>query len=173
MAEHTALGAAPDALMLQIPDLEATARLAQAIAACLAPGFRLYLSGNLGCGKTEFTRALLRALGHRGRVKSPSYALVEPYNLSKFELYHFDFYRLTDADAWRDAGFEEMLGGDAVSVLEWPEMAAGLPTPDLWLELEFDTAQGETARRLRITPRSERGIRCLEHLRGADSCAEP
>ena len=162
---------------LALPHLEATARLAQAIATRLAPGFRLYLSGSLGCGKTEFTRALLRALGHSGRVKSPSYALLEPYNLSKFELYHFDFYRLTDVDAWRDAGFEEMLEGNAVSVLEWPEMAGGLPTPDLWLHLEFEAAadatQAEPVRSVRLAAHSPRGLQCLEYLRDAGFCTEP
>lgn len=161
------------ALRLLLTELTATLELARAIAPCLAPGFKLYLSGNLGCGKTEFTRALLRALGHTGRVKSPSYALVEPYNLSKFELHHFDFYRLTDADAWREAGFEEDFAGTTVTVLEWPEMAGGLPPPDLWLRLAFAAEHGEQARRVEVEAHTSQGLQCLGRLRAAGFCTEP
>jgi tRNA threonylcarbamoyladenosine biosynthesis protein TsaE len=120
----------------RLADRAATEALAGRIADCLVPGFVLHLSGGLGVGKTTFTRALLAALGHRGRVKSPTFALLEPYNLSKFELHHYDFYRLESPEAWRDAGFESSFDGRTVVVIEWPEQAGNsLPAPDLHLRL--------------------------------------
>src|SRR5690606_25365406 len=104
-------------LSLLLADEAATAALARAIADVLRPGTTIHLSGDLGSGKTAFTRALLRALGHAGRAKSPTFTLVEPYNLSKFNLYHFDFYRLSSERAWLDAGFDEYLDGQGVVVI--------------------------------------------------------
>lgn len=78
-------------LALPLPDLRATQRLAERLAARLEPGFVLFLSGDLGAGKTTFARALLRALGYTGRVKSPTFTLLECYELPSFRLYHFDF----------------------------------------------------------------------------------
>ncbi|MFO1198841.1 MAG: tRNA (adenosine(37)-N6)-threonylcarbamoyltransferase complex ATPase subunit type 1 TsaE [Burkholderiaceae bacterium] len=122
-------------------DLAATSALAAAIAPHVRPGFVVYLSGDLGTGKTAFTRALLRALGHDGRVRSPTFTLAEPYNLSNFELYHFDFYRFGSSDEWRDLGFDELIGGDVAAVVEWPELAGqGLPAPDLWIRLRTPDA---------------------------------
>lgn len=126
---------------LMLRDLAATSALAAAIAPHVRPGFVVYLSGDLGTGKTAFTRALLRALGHDGRVRSPTFTLAEPYNLSNFELYHFDFYRFGSSDEWRDLGFDELIGGDVAAVVEWPELAGqGLPAPDLWIRLRTPDA---------------------------------
>ena len=162
----------PDRLTLRLPDEDSTAKLAGAVARCLEPGFLLYLSGDLGAGKTAFTRALLRALGHTGRVRSPTFTLMEPYNLSSFELYHFDFYRLDTADAWRDAGFDEYLGGNGVAVIEWPERAAGsLPGPDLRLRLGFDDASPE-ARIAELEAGGDRGCACLKAILAAGFSAE-
>lgn len=124
--------------VLQLRDLAGTSALAAALAAHLGPGFVLTLSGDLGAGKTAFTRAMLRALGHLGRVRSPTFTLAEPYNLPNFELYHFDFYRFNSDEEWRDAGFDEMLGGAAAAVVEWPELAGdSLPAPDLRMRLDL------------------------------------
>lgn len=124
-------------MRLLFADEAATEVLAGWLAQALVPGLRLYLSGDLGSGKTRFTRALLRGLEHTGRVRSPTFTLLEPYKLSKFTLYHFDFYRFSDKNEWRDAGFEELLSDPtAVCVVEWPEMAGGqLPEPDLLVRL--------------------------------------
>jgi len=152
--------------------LDATRALAEVIARCLVPSFRLYLIGDLGSGKTALVRELLRALGHRGRVASPTFALSEPYNLSRFELHHYDFYRLAHPGAWRDAGFEESFDGRAVVVVEWPEQAGGgLPAPDLHLSLAIDPQLDENARRLSITAHSEQGLACLSAVLGAGFCA--
>jgi tRNA threonylcarbamoyladenosine biosynthesis protein TsaE len=148
-----------------------TTRLAQALAPALAPGASIYLSGDLGSGKTAFTRALLRALGYNGRVRSPTFTLMEPYNLSSFELYHFDFYRLSTDRAWLDAGFDEYLDGRGVVVIEWPEMAATtLPPPDLHLRIGFDPAGGLDARRIEVRARGQRGMQCLSAIRDAGFC---
>src|SRR5687767_250371 len=83
-----------------LPDPAATARLGGALASGVAPGRVLHLKGDLGTGKTTLVRGLLRGLGHEGRVKSPSYALLEPYSLSSLNFYHFDFYRFKDRSEW-------------------------------------------------------------------------
>ena len=121
-----------------MPDAAATSRLGAALAAGAAPGRTLYLSGDLGSGKTTLVRGLLHALGHPGQVKSPTYALVEPYALSKLHLYHFDFYRFNDRSEWLSSGFREYFDGESLCVVEWPEKAGGLlPPPDLRVRLEF------------------------------------
>src|SRR3990170_1571039 len=94
-------------LRLHLPDEAATMRLGQTLAQSLVPGIRLYLKGELGSGKTTLVRATLRALGVTGPIKSPTYALVELYVVSRLHLYHFDFYRFRDPLEWRDAGFDE------------------------------------------------------------------
>ena len=97
----------------------------------------LHLSGELGAGKTTLVRGLLRALGHQGSAKSPSYALVEPYTLSRLHLYHFDFYRFNDPREWEASGFAEYFRPDSICVIEWPErLGAWLPATDLSLRLE-------------------------------------
>jgi tRNA threonylcarbamoyladenosine biosynthesis protein TsaE len=125
-------------LDLSLPDAAATSRLGAALAVNAAPGRTLYLSGELGSGKTTLVRGLLHALGHTGQVKSPTYALVEPYALSKLHLYHFDFYRFNDRSEWLSSGFREYFDGESLCIVEWPEKAGGLlPPPDLRVRLEF------------------------------------
>lgn len=155
-------------LELLLADESATNALAGALAACLGPGFVLTLSGDLGAGKTTLTRGLLRALGHTGRVRSPTFTLAESYNLPNFELYHFDFYRFSASDEWRDLGFDELLGGAGAAVVEWPELAGGsLPEPDLALRLELPDDAGDApqdSRRARLRAGTDRGRRCLTEI---------
>lgn len=128
----------------------------------LAPGMRVYLSGDLGCGKTTLVRALLRALGHAGRVKSPTYALVEAYVISSLYLYHFDFYRFQSPAEWTEAGLDELFDQAAVCLVEWPEKAGGLlPKPDI--ELRFVHAAG--GRDVVVQANTEAGARCVSELR--------
>jgi tRNA threonylcarbamoyladenosine biosynthesis protein TsaE len=146
---------------LLLADEAASATLAAAVAPHFRAGFVLYLSGDLGTGKTTFARAVLRALGHRGRVPSPTFTLVQPYNLSSFQLYHFDLYRFSSPEQWRDAGFDEHLGGDAAAIVEWPELGAELlPPPDLWLRFEID-ASAVDARVVGASAGTEWGRQCL------------
>ena len=103
-----------------LPDEAATLAFGVQLARGLTPGLTFYLEGDLGAGKTTLVRGLLRGLGYTGRVKSPTYTLVETYGLPGFELYHFDLYRMHDPREWLDAGFREVSDGRAVSLIEWP-----------------------------------------------------
>jgi len=120
----------------------ATLRLGEALAAGAAPGRVLHLRGELGAGKTTLVRGLLRALGHPGHVKSPTYTLVEPYGLSRLNLYHFDFYRFKDRSEWSSSGFREHFNPQSLCVVEWPERAGDLlPPPDLEILLTYADEQ--------------------------------
>jgi tRNA threonylcarbamoyladenosine biosynthesis protein TsaE len=151
---------------LLLPDEAATIRWAAALARALAAqplakqAFVVHLSGDLGAGKTAMARAILRELGFPGAVKSPTFSLVEPYNLPNFPIYHFDLYRFSSSDQWSDAGFDDILAGPGLMLLEWPENAAGaLAAPDLLLELEATDRDCE--RRLRAWAQTEGGRQCL------------
>src|SRR5918999_5853165 len=133
-------------LDLKLPDAAATLRLGEALAAGAAPGRVLFISGDLGAGKTTLVRGLLKGLGYAGRAKSPTYALVEPYMLSSLDLYHFDFYRFKDRSEWLNSGFREHFHPQSLCVVEWPEKAGELLSPpDLHIRLDFD-AQARRAR---------------------------
>ncbi len=139
--------------------LELGARLAQSLPSRLI----VYLRGDLGAGKTTLARGVLRGLGYAGRVKSPTYTLVEVYRLSSLYLHHFDFYRFKDPAEWIDAGFREVFGDDNVCLVEWPEKAgAELPSADLELFLEHH----ETGRMARLIAHTAAGIQCLRGFIG-------
>lgn len=147
---------------IALPDEAATLALGARLAPALAPGLRVYLSGDLGAGKTTVVRGLLRALGYVGRVKSPTFTLVELYKFSNLCLYHFDFYRFKASGEWEDAGFREIFGGEAVCVVEWPEKASALlPAADLRLRLEHSGAGREAI----MEGLTEAGKRCVALLR--------
>jgi len=151
-------------LDLKLPDPAATEALGAALASGARAGRVIYLRGDLGAGKTTLVRGLLRALGHAGRVKSPTYTLVEPYELSSLHFYHFDFYRLKNKEEWEQAGFREYFNGEALCAVEWPERAHGLlAPPDLDIELRFE---GEH-RRARLEARSAAGEDWVSPLRSS------
>ena len=109
-----------------------------------SPGLRnafIALHGDLGAGKTTFVRHLLRALGIAGRIKSPTYAVVEPHETPDgLAIFHFDFYRFSDPREWEDAGFRDIFAGSGLKLAEWPDNAAGrLPPADLTLTIETMT----------------------------------
>lgn len=125
------------------------AELAQALRAPLLAGASLgiELEGTLGAGKTTFTRHLLRALGVEGRIKSPSYAVVEPHELPGMAIHHFDFYRFNDPQEWEDAGFRDIFAAPGLKLIEWPDKAAGLlPEPDLRVHIEPDLGEHRQVR---------------------------
>ncbi len=142
---------------LALRDEAATAALGAALAGALTPGLKLYLHGELGAGKTTLVRGMLRALGVEGRIKSPTYALVELYDISRLNLYHFDFYRLRDPGDWLDAGFREHFDGTGVCLVEWPDKAAGLPLPDLDIHL----LPHDGARIAQLQAHTGAGIACI------------
>ncbi|HZS68342.1 MAG TPA: tRNA (adenosine(37)-N6)-threonylcarbamoyltransferase complex ATPase subunit type 1 TsaE [Burkholderiales bacterium] len=151
---------------LKLPDAEATGRLGAALAAGMVPGRVLYLSGELGSGKTTLVRGLLRALNVTGPIKSPTYAWVEPYSISSLDLYHFDFYRFADRNAWLSSGLREYFRPDAACIVEWPERAGELlPPPDLAVRLSYD----DTGRRAELRSHSAAGDGWLSSLRQARS----
>ena len=126
---------------LPLPREADTARLAEALASQVAMPATLFLRGDLGVGKTTFARYFLRALGVTGPVKSPTYTLVEPYELANGMLYHFDLYRINDPWELELAGFTEMFEEPSVRLIEWPERGADwLPEADLELRFQGDNA---------------------------------
>lgn len=123
------------------PNEAAAQATAERLAAVLlpSPNGLIELHGPLGAGKTTFVRLLLRALGIEGRIKSPSYAVMESYELpAGGTASHFDFYRFGDPREWEDAGFRDVFAAPGLKLCEWPEKAAGqLPPPDLQLFIEL------------------------------------
>jgi len=121
----------------------------------------IYLRGDLGAGKTTLVRGILDALGYSGRVKSPSYTLVEPYRVDGLDLRHFDLYRLRDEQEWDSAGFRDEFDGHNILFIEWPEKARSLiPTADIEIDLEILPL----GRKAGIHANSEMGKQCLKQL---------
>ncbi|CUA81680.1 tRNA threonylcarbamoyl adenosine modification protein YjeE [Gulbenkiania indica] len=145
-----------------LKDEQATLALGATVARHLPSGGVIYLLGDLGAGKTTFTRGLLNGLGHIGRVKSPTYTLVETYTPTPvLTLHHFDLYRFGDPMEWEDAGFRDYFGPDTLCIVEWPEKAAGvLPPADLTLQL---TVEG-TGRHYCLTAGTPTGTACLRTI---------
>lgn len=144
-----------------LPDETATAALAERFAAAIGGGLVLYLHGELGAGKTSFTRALLTALGVGERIKSPTYSLVESYQAGSRSAWHLDLYRIADPGELEWLGLDALADPSALVVVEWPERGAGaLPAPDLVLQLEH----AGSGRRARAEPHSDRGAAVLAGL---------
>ena len=163
-------------LTLDLPDEAATEALGQAVAVVaaelslnaagtLTPGSeaqgRIHLQGELGAGKTALVRAFLRHCNISGRIKSPSYALLESYEVSNLYLYHLDFYRFSDPAEWLDAGFRDLFKNKALLLIEWPERAGDLlSAPDLLIQLAYAGA----GRQVTLKAFTDKGIRWLTAL---------
>lgn len=151
----------PD-ITCHLADENATLTLGLTTAAILQPGLTILLEGNLGAGKTTLARGILRGLGYLGKVKSPTYNLVELYKFSRLYFYHFDFYRFNNPIEWEEAGFREYFNPDSVCLVEWPQKAIGLlPTADLIFFMDISGG----GREVKIRAATEEGKECLKELR--------
>ena len=146
--------------ILHLQDEAATLAAGERLAASLNAPLTVYLIGDLGAGKTTLTRGILRGLGHAGKVKSPTYTLVEPYKDSRIVVYHFDFYRFTDAHEFLEAGLDECFEGPGIRLVEWPDRAQPFLAPaDLEIRLQVS---GSGGRDLALRALTGAGQQCLQ-----------
>jgi tRNA threonylcarbamoyladenosine biosynthesis protein TsaE len=144
---------------LQVPSAEAQETLGRCLAACSPRPFVVYLEGDLGAGKTTLVRGFLRGLGHAGNVKSPTFTLVEPYDVASGPVFHLDLYRLADPEELEYLGLRDLLGERSVLLVEWPDRGAGsLPPGDLRIAIEHRDA----GRQVRLVGLSQAGRRAAD-----------
>jgi tRNA threonylcarbamoyladenosine biosynthesis protein TsaE len=144
-----------------LPDEAATIAFAARLPDILKVGLVIYLRGDLGAGKTTLVRALIQALGYTGRVKSPTYTLLEQYEAGGLHLRHFDLYRFQDEGEWEAAGFRDEFDGCNVCLVEWPEKAHGL-IPQADVEIIFEILPD--GRNISLSANTQTGRECLDSL---------
>ncbi len=141
-------------VLLSVRDDMAMRALGARLAGACLPGAIIYLVGELGAGKSTLARGFLRALGHEGSVRSPTYTLVEPYELPAGQIYHLDLYRLADPEELEFLGLRDWLTDNAILLVEWPQRGAGvLPAADVIVTIAYDG----TARHVNVMAVSEKG----------------
>ncbi len=152
-----------DCKKISLPNEEATINLGKMVADVILPGICIYLLGDLGAGKTTFSRGFVQSLGFSGNVKSPTYTLVENYTLKSFVLHHFDLYRLLDPEELEFMGIRDYFDGSAVSLVEWPHRGEGYIAPaDITVNISYlPDGQGREAV---IEAFSTKGSAVLEKL---------
>lgn len=150
-----------EALTLHAPDETALLAIGARLSTALRPGLTIYLEGGLGMGKTTLTRGILQAMGVDGAVKSPTYTLVEPYDLPIGAVYHFDLYRLGDPEELEFMGVRDYFAPDSLCLVEWPGRGASiLPRADLVITIDKEGA----GRRLQLAAGSALGEGVLADL---------
>ncbi len=148
-------------LILTAADEGAMVACGAALAAAAVPGLVVYLAGELGMGKTTLSRGFIQSLGHRGAVKSPTYTLVEPYELDGQQVFHFDLYRLGDAEELEFMGIRDYFNGEAICLVEWPARGEGaLPPADIRIKIEREGS----GRRLLLCADTPLGKGVLEQI---------
>ncbi len=136
----------------------AMAQFAHQFAPCLQPGMVVYLQGQLGAGKTTLVRQILRALGYENKVKSPTYTLVESYDIAGATLHHFDLYRLSHPEELEYLGIRDYINGQAICLIEWAEKGKGLlPPADITCYIDLRLP----GRCLKLTTHTQRGKKCI------------
>ncbi len=146
---------------LLLKDESETLALGAKIAVTLQDGEIIYLSGELGAGKTTFVRGLLNSLGHSGNVKSPTYTLVEPYSINDKNIYHFDLYRINDPEELEAMGIRDYCDGESICLFEWPEQGKDvLPAADIILSF----SHCDLGRELNIESKSSKGENILNQF---------
>lgn len=141
-------------LTLQLADETQTVAFGRQLAALISAPLTIYLTGELGAGKTTFSRGLIQALGHQGAVKSPTYTLVEPYELEGIEVYHFDLYRLSDPEELEFMGIRDYFNERSLCIIEWPEQGmVCLPAADIHLHIKY----ANTGREVSLQAGSDKG----------------
>jgi tRNA threonylcarbamoyladenosine biosynthesis protein TsaE len=136
-------------------------KIAQVIGQINAP-LLILLNGDLGAGKTTLSRGILNGLGHRGSVKSPTYTLVEPYDLEIGKVFHFDLYRLVDPEELYDIGFNDYLSESQLCMIEWPDKGGSLlPKADISMQINSNG----TGRQVILTAQTSLGSQCVNELR--------
>ena len=154
-------------ITLTLDDEAATLACGARFANILLSGLNIYLHGDLGAGKTTFVRGVLHGLGHIGRVKSPTYTLVESYSFTNFNIYHFDLYRFIDEEEWDAAGFREYFNPQSICMIEWPEKAEHiLPEPDIHVQLSLYNSghPNNIGRKVQFSAGSDLGKQCLNNF---------
>ncbi|ATC93442.1 tRNA threonylcarbamoyladenosine biosynthesis protein TsaE [Pseudoalteromonas tunicata] len=139
----------------------ATVAMGNALAEVIKSGAVIFLHGDLGAGKTTLTRGIIQGFGHQGKVKSPTYTIVEPYELAAQQIYHFDLYRLADPEELEFMGIRDYFASNAICLIEWPEKGGMLlAEPDLDITLEYVDEQ----RKISIIGRTTKGISIVDQL---------
>lgn len=148
-----------------LADEEATEALAANIASRIKQQTVIYLSGDLGAGKTSFCRGFIRSFGFDGKVKSPTYTLVEPYEISNWRIFHFDLYRLTDPEELEFMGIRDYFETDCLCLIEWPDKGAQLlASADLEISIEFEEQGSRQGRRIMLNALSLNGQHLISEL---------
>lgn len=149
-------------MIVPLPDEASTLAFGARFYRALAPGCLVFLQGNLGAGKTTFVRGCLRAAGHQGPVKSPTFTLVEEYGLEGRSVFHFDLYRLNDPEELEWMGMRDYLGPDSICFIEWPERGeGGLPAADVEVSIAIEGPSRSAALRA-CSEAGEKILRALE-----------
>lgn len=150
----------------QLEDAAAMEALGARLAGCASDGLMVYLEGELGAGKTTLVRGFLRGLGHEAQVRSPTYTLIEPYELPRRRVYHLDLYRLGDPEELEWIGIRDLLDTASIALVEWPERGRGmLPPPDLEVVIEYRNG----GRQVVVVGRSPPGDAVVQQLDALDN----